>query len=136
MGRETNAGQGGYIIHGNIETGAFGAGASANVGAIGEHSRGYITIGSDPAAQRRLMELLNALEELVEAVERHRETIDAELYDTVESNLEDLQASIEESKPAKKIQSKLKTLQMLLAPFDTLVSLVTKILELVQKSEA
>jgi hypothetical protein len=135
MSQEPTAAKGGYIIHGNIETGAFGDGASANVGAIGEHSRGHVTIGTDLASQRRFVQLLDALDELLEAVKQHREAIDSELYETVESNLEDLQVSIEELEPPKKIQSKLKTLQMLLAPFDTLVSLVTKLLELVQKSE-
>lgn len=134
MREEPTPDKGGYIIHGNIQTGAFGAAASANVGAIGEHSRGHVIIGSDPEAQQRMVQLLDALDELIEAVEQHREAIDSELYDTVESNLEDLQTSIEELRPVKKIQSKLKTLQMLLAPFDTLASLVTKLLELVQKS--
>lgn len=125
----------GYAIHGNVQTGAIGTGASANVGAIGQGSRGRVTIVRDPAAERRTAQALALVEELRDALDEYRETMDGELLSAVETNIDDLEESLEEQEPAKRIQGRLKTLQMLLQPFDTLVGLIAKIIELVHRSE-
>jgi len=125
----------GYTIHGDVQTGAIGTRASANVGSIGEGSRGHVTVVRDPAEERHIAQMFLLVEELRDALEEYRESMDGELLETVETNIDDLEESLEEMKPAKRIQSKLKTLQMLLQPFDTLVGLVGRIIELVRKSE-
>lgn len=126
---------GGYAIHGNVQTGAIGTGASANVGAIGQGARGRVTIVRDPAEERRTAQMLALVEELRDALDEYRESMDGELLSTVETNIDDLEESLEEQEPAKRIQGRLKTLQMLLQPFDTLVGLIAKIIELVHRSE-
>ncbi|THV33949.1 hypothetical protein [Glycomyces buryatensis] len=127
-------GEGGFVFHGEVQTGVIGTGASANVGAIGENSRGLVFVGRDGAEERLFAKLLALVDELREAVAGHREALDDQLFETVESNLDELEESIEEMRPAAKIQMKLRTLETLLRPFDTLVGLITKLWELTQKS--
>lgn len=124
----------GYAFHGNVQTGAIGTAATATVGAIGEHSRGFVSVSHDPEADRLLVQLLALVDELRKTLDDHRQTV-GEDYTTIRDNIDDLQEALELKKPSNRIRSRLKVLHQLVMPFTALADLVAKIVELVPRSQ-
>ena len=125
----------GYVFRGNVQTGAIGNGASATVGAIGENSRGSVFVNRAHAEERLIEEMLEVVAELRERLDEHRRSV-GDRYTVIKDNLDDLEESLEDMKPAGRIRSKLKAIEQLVSPFSALVDLVLKLIELVNRQEA
>jgi hypothetical protein len=128
--------QSGYVFHGNVQTGAVGSGASATVGAIGEGSRGYVFTGGAEVDRELQAELLRLVGDLRAALREQRESVGDEEYSLIEDTIDDLEESVAEARPARRIHSKLKAMERLVSPFAALAELVAKLLDLLQRNQS
>lgn len=122
--------QGGYSVR-DVHTGAFGTRSSAIVGAIGNHSRGFVTTNGDDAAQQRLAELLDLLEDLRDSIEEHRAAF-GEQHGSIADQVDEIQEDLEERKPSGRVLRKLGVLAKAVEPFRALVEIVEKLVTLVR----
>jgi len=132
MGEEERSG---YVFRGNVQTGAVGTGASATVGAIGEGSRGYVFAAGAEVDRELQAELLRLVGDLRAALREQREQIGDE-YAVIEDTIDDLEESVAEARPVRRIHSKLKAMERLVSPFAALAELVSKLLDLVQRNQS
>jgi len=132
MGEEERSG---YVFRGNVQTGAVGTGASATVGAIGEGSRGYVFAAGAEVDRELQAELLRLVGDLRAALREQREQIGDE-YAVIEDTIDDLEESVAEARPVRRIHSKLKAMGRLVSPFAALAELVSKLLDLVQRNQS
>ncbi|MEU5154299.1 hypothetical protein [Glycomyces sp. NPDC021274] len=125
----------GYVFRGNVQTGAVGTGASATVGAIGEGSRGYVFAGASDADRELRAELLRLVGDLRAALREQRESVGEE-YAVIEDTIDDLEESVVEAKPPRRLHSKAKAIERLVSPFAALAEQVSKLLELLQRHQS
>ena len=121
---------GGYTVK-EVHTGAFGTGSSAIVGSIGSHSRGFVTTSDGAAAQQRLAELLDLIDQLRAALETHRGAV-GELHEPLSDRVDEIQEDLEERKPPSRILRKLGELAKSVEPFRAMVEIVEKLVALIR----